>query len=126
MECPDCRFENPTEANFCNACGTKLTSATSALTALNEKIDKIQRYLPQGLTQKILSQKDSIEGERKQVTVLFCDLVGFSSMSEKLGLEGTYSIMDQVMELLIHKVHDYGGTVMIMKLLKRQRLRRKR
>jgi class 3 adenylate cyclase len=67
--------------------------------------------LPQGLTEKILSQKDKIEGERKQVTVLFCDLVGFTSMSEKLGPEYSYSTMDQVLEILIHKVHDYGGTV---------------
>ena len=111
MKCPNCQFDIPDGSNFCNKCGSSLTSATSVLTALNEKIDKIQRYLPQGLTEKILDQKDKIEGERKQVTVLFCDLVGFTSMSEKLGPEDTYSIMDQVLEILIHKVHDYGGTV---------------
>ena len=111
MKCPECQIENPEDANFCNKCGIKLTSETSVLTALNEKIDKIQRYLPQGLTEKILDQKDRIEGERKQVTVLFCDLVGYTSMSAKLGPEETYSIMDKVLEILIHKVHDYGGTV---------------
>jgi class 3 adenylate cyclase/tetratricopeptide (TPR) repeat protein len=79
--------------------------------SFDEKIDKIQRYLPKGLTDKILSQKDKIEGERKQVTVMFCDMEAFTSFTEKLGPEEAYSIMDQVYEIMIHKVHDYEGTV---------------
>jgi class 3 adenylate cyclase/tetratricopeptide (TPR) repeat protein len=72
---------------------------------------KIQKYLPQGLTEKILAQKNRIEGERKQVTVLFCDIVGFTSLSERIGHEEVYSLMDQVFGVLIHQVHAYGGTV---------------
>jgi predicted ATPase/class 3 adenylate cyclase len=79
--------------------------------SFNEKIDKIQRYLPKGLTEKILSQRDKIEGERKQVTVMFCDMEGFTSLSERLNPEEVYDIVDQVYELLIHKVHNYEGTV---------------
>jgi len=79
--------------------------------SFDEKLDKIQRYLPKGLTDKILSQKDKIEGERKQVTVMFCDMEGFTSLVEKIGPEEAYTIMDQVYEILIHKVHDYEGTV---------------
>ena len=52
--------------------------------SFDEKIDKIQRYLPKGLTEKILAQRDRIEGERKQVTVMFCDMEGFTSLSEML------------------------------------------
>ncbi|UCF85588.1 MAG: AAA family ATPase, partial [Desulfobacteraceae bacterium] len=55
--------------------------------------------------------RDRIEGERKQVTVMFADMEGFTQLSEKLGPEEAYSIMDQVYEILIHKVHDYEGTV---------------
>jgi len=79
--------------------------------SLDEKLAKIQRYLPKGLTEKILAQRGKIEGERKQVTVLFCDMEGFTGLSERLGPEEAYSIMDQVYEILIHKVHDYEGTV---------------
>jgi class 3 adenylate cyclase/tetratricopeptide (TPR) repeat protein len=79
--------------------------------SFDEKLDKIQRYLPKGLTKKILSQRDRIEGERKQVTVMFCDMEGFTSLSESLGPEEAYGVMDQVYEILIHKVHDYEGTV---------------
>ena len=53
--------------------------------SFDEKLTKIQKYLPKGLTEKILSQKDGIEGERKQVTVMFCDMEGFTPMSELLG-----------------------------------------
>jgi len=72
---------------------------------------KIQCYLPKGLTEKILAQRGKIEGERKQVTVIFCDMEGFTALSERLGPEEAYSMMDQVYEILIHKVHDYEGTV---------------
>src|SRR6056297_2061397 len=78
---------------------------------LENKIDKIQRYMPQGLTEKILAQKCKIEGERKQVTVMFCDMVGYTALSEEIGPEDAYSIMDQVYEILIYKVHEFGGTV---------------
>jgi class 3 adenylate cyclase/tetratricopeptide (TPR) repeat protein len=77
----------------------------------DEKLKKIQKYLPSGITEKILSQRDKIEGELKQVTVMFCDMKGFTPLSEKLGPEAIYAIMDQVYEILIHKVHDYEGTV---------------
>jgi class 3 adenylate cyclase/tetratricopeptide (TPR) repeat protein len=101
-------------AEFCNKCGHDLRKPSEAppkdLT-FDEKLTKIQKYLPKGLTEKILSQKDRIEGERKRVTVMFADMEGFTSLSERLGPEEAYTIMDQVYEILIHKVHDYEGTV---------------
>ncbi len=139
MKCPECQFENPEGANFCNQCGKKIeltcqecgrvnppgsrfcnecghklslpSEPSPKDLSLDEKLEKIQRYLPKGLTEKILAQRGKIEGERKQVTVLFCDMEGFTALSEKLGPEEAYSIMDQVYEILIHKVHDYEGTV---------------
>jgi class 3 adenylate cyclase/tetratricopeptide (TPR) repeat protein len=139
MECPKCQSENLQEAKFCGKCGAKLSLVCTQCSyentpgnnfciecghdlslpsepvprelSFDEKIDKIQRYLPKGLTEKILSQRDKIEGERKQVTVMFCDMEGYSQLSERLGPEEAYGIMDQVYEILIHKVHDYEGTV---------------
>jgi hypothetical protein len=101
-------------AEFCNKCGHKLSLPPETPPkdlSFDEKLTKIQRYLPKGLTEKILSQKDRIEGERKQVTVMFADMEGFTSLSERLGPEEAYTIMDQIYEILIHKVHDYEGTV---------------
>ena len=112
--CPNCKFGNPSEYEFCGKCGYKLSVAAEISTkelSFDEKLAKIQKYLPKGLTEKILSQRDRIEGERKQVTVMFCDMEGFTRLSEKLGPEDAYTIMDKVYEILIHKVHDYEGTV---------------
>ena len=139
MKCPKCQYENPEVANFCVKCGGKLeilcpecgfgnepgfrfcakcghnltipSESVPKDLSLDEKLEKIQKYLPRGITEKILAQKDRIEGECKQVTVMFCDMEGFTGLSEKIDPEEVYSIMDQVYEILIHKVHDYEGTV---------------
>jgi len=139
MKCPKCQTENPDLKKFCRECGAKLTFLCSQCNAevipgdkfcgdcghnltqpseappkelsFDEKIEKIQKYLPKGLTEKILSQRDRIEGENKLVTVMFADMEGFTPLVEKLGPEEAYSIMDQIYEILIHKVHDYEGTV---------------
>jgi hypothetical protein len=107
MKCPKCQHENPEDARFRMGCGNKLTlpsESPSLELSFDEKLNKIQRYLPKGLTEKVLSQKDKIEGERKQVTVMFCDMEGFTPLVEKLGPEEAYSLMDQVYEILIHQV----------------------
>jgi class 3 adenylate cyclase/tetratricopeptide (TPR) repeat protein len=112
--CPQCNFGNPSEYEFCGKCGNQLSiSSEIAVKELtfDEKLTKIQKYLPKGLTEKILSQRERIEGERKLVTVMFCDMEGFTQLSEKISPEDLYIIMDKVYEILIHKVHDYEGTV---------------
>lgn len=114
LACPNCGTITPAGSKFCLECGQKLTGAAPEppkAQPLESKLTRIQKYLPRGLAEKILAQKDRIEGERKQVTVMFCDLEGFTPMVEKLGPEDAYLIMDKVYEILIHKVHDYEGTV---------------
>jgi len=139
MKCPACQFDNREGAQFCKECGKKLELLCPSCghpnqpgskfcdecgynlafpkepprkeLSFDEKIAKIQKYLPGGLTEKILAQREKIEGERKQVTVMFCDMEGYTGLTEKLGPEEAYSMMDQVYEILIHKVHDYEGTI---------------
>ncbi|NIQ90373.1 MAG: zinc-ribbon domain-containing protein [Gammaproteobacteria bacterium] len=86
LKCPECGSEIEGTEKFCGECGHNLTTPSEPVAkelSFDEKIDKIQRYLPKGLTEKILSQRDRIEGERKQVTVMFCDMEGFTSLSER-------------------------------------------
>jgi class 3 adenylate cyclase/tetratricopeptide (TPR) repeat protein len=112
--CPQCGNMNPPGSRFCNECGHDLTSAAEPIAkplSFDDKLGKLQRYLPGGLTEKILSQRGKIEGEHRQVTVMFCDMEGFTPLSEKLGEEKVYSVMDELFNILIHKVHYYGGTV---------------
>jgi len=114
MKCPECRHENLEGANFCSQCGTALTTTSRDVLparSFDDKFARIQRYLPQGLTEKILSQRDRIEGERRHVTVMFCDMEGFTPLVERLGAEIAYTVMDEVYEILIRHVHDYEGTI---------------
>ncbi len=114
LVCPKCRNLNPPESKFCTECGysSSLLAAPPAQdVSAEEKLRKIGKYLPNGLTEKILAQKDRIEGERRQVTIMFVEMEGFTSLTEKLGPEGTLTFMDQVFEILIHEIHHYGGTV---------------
>ena len=99
---------------FCGECGHPLSAPSKPTPkdlTFDEKIAKIQKYLPGNLTEKILSQRERIEGERKQVTVLFTDMAGYTSMSEKLDPEEAFGLMEQVYEILIRTVNEYGGTV---------------
>ena len=112
--CPRCNFSNPIQFKFCGECGFNLLTPTELLPrdlSFDEKLTKIQKYLPRGITERIWSNLDKIEGERKQVAVMFSDMEGFTPLAEKIGPEEAYAIMDQVYEILIHKVHDYEGTV---------------
>ena len=114
LTCPKCQFKNIPYDKFCGDCGHNLTQPSPTILkelSFEEKIAKIQKYLPSGITEKILSQWDRIEGEKRQVTVLFCDMKDFTSLSEMFDPETMYAMMDQVYEILIHKVHDYEGTV---------------
>ncbi len=119
MKCPFCQFENPEGSKYCNECSCRLAYSLASISkdvslkdlSSDEILHKVRRYLPEGLTEKILAQKDKIEGERKQVTVMFCDMVGFTAFVDELGPEAGYVIMDQVYEILIHKVREYGGTI---------------
>jgi class 3 adenylate cyclase len=114
LTCPQCGNILPPDSGFCDECGFQLIPSSEAAPkalSFDEKLSKIQKYLPRGLTEKILSQRDRIEGERKPVTVMFCDMAGYTPLSEQLGPEEAYAIMDNVYEILIHKVHDDEGTV---------------
>jgi hypothetical protein len=116
LVCPGCNAMIPLGRKFCGECGQSLTTPTESAPpkdlSYDEKLSKLQKYLPSGLTEKILSQRNKIEGERRQVTIMFVDMKGFTPLTEQLGPEETFFLMDQVYELMIHKVHEYEDTVM--------------
>ncbi len=88
LRCPSCNMALPIDAKFCNECGHKLSLLSEVPPkglSFDEKLNKIQKYLPKRLAEKILSQKDRIEGERKQVTVLFSDMEGFTKFMNMRG-----------------------------------------
>ena len=70
-----------------------------------------QSYTPKHLAERILTSKTALEGERKQVTVLFCDIVESTRLAEQLDPEAMHELMDRALRLMEGAVHRYEGTV---------------
>ena len=68
-------------------------------------------YTPQYLAEKILTSRSALEGERKQVTVLFCDLANSTAIAERIGPEAMHTLLNRFFELALDDVHRYEGTI---------------
>jgi class 3 adenylate cyclase len=68
-------------------------------------------YTPRHLAEKILTSRSALEGERKQVTVLFCDLANSTAIAEKIGAENMHTLLNRFFELALNEVHRYEGTI---------------
>jgi predicted ATPase/class 3 adenylate cyclase len=133
MKCPKCQFGNPEDINFCGKCGAKLEKICSHCNSLNPpqfkfcggcghelirvKEDplhgypKPESYTPKYLAEKILTSRAALEGERKQVTVLFADLKGSTELIAERDPEEARNLLDPVIEQMMEAVHHYEGTV---------------
>ena len=114
MKCLRCGFESAAEMLFCGKCGSGLTPScdpSGKTHPLEEQLARIRRYLPPALTKKILGQNDRIEGERRQVTVMFCDMKGFTPLAHQLGPEDTFALIERILGVMIRSVHQFEGTV---------------
>ena len=108
--CADCGFENPAGFKFCGQCGSNLAAASVAQTPI-EELGKLKSYVPGHLVEKMIQQSQALRGERRTVTVLFCDIKGFTAMSERLDPEDVYSIMDEIFRQFVEQVYRFEGTV---------------
>src|SRR5262249_2851518 len=97
----------PPGSRFCNKCGAPVIAETSAAT----RSPSPESYTPKHLAEKILTSKSALEGERKQVTVLFADLKGSMELLADRDPEEARKIIDPVLELMMEAVHRYEGTV---------------
>jgi class 3 adenylate cyclase len=97
----------PAGAKFCLECG-KPTGTAGTEPA---RFASPQSYPPKHLAEKTLSSKAALEGERKQVTVLFADLKGSMELLADRDPEEARKILDPVLERMIEAVHRYEGTV---------------
>jgi class 3 adenylate cyclase/tetratricopeptide (TPR) repeat protein len=68
-------------------------------------------YTPEHLATEVLRSRTAFEGERKQVTVLFCDLVGSTELADRVGPEAMHGLLRRFFELALAEVHRYGGTI---------------
>ena len=106
MKCERCQRENPAVAKFCMECGARLAAAAQDGARLAP-----QRYTPKHLSERILTTRSALEGERKQVTVLFADLKGSMELLGDRDPEEARRVLDAVVERMMEAVHRYEGTV---------------
>ena len=101
------RVELPGGARFCLQCG----QAVAGDTAAPMRSPAPETYTPKHLVEKILTSKAALEGERKQVTVLFADLKGSMELLADRDPEEARKLLDPVLERMMEAVHRYEGTV---------------
>jgi class 3 adenylate cyclase/tetratricopeptide (TPR) repeat protein len=132
MQCPRCQHENPPQSKFCFECGARLaltcgicgTEIPAGAKFCNQcgqpvalssppqpRFATPEAYTPRHLAEKILTSKAALEGERKQVTVLFADLKGSMELLADRDPEEARKILDPVLERMMEAVHRYEGTV---------------
>jgi class 3 adenylate cyclase len=109
LTCPQCGFVNEPADRFCGGCGRALSPAVPTPAPLQERPPVA--YTPKHLADKILTTRSALEGERKQVTVLFCDLANSTALATRLGPETMHRLLHQFFELGLGEVHRYEGTV---------------
>src|SRR5262245_38595348 len=131
MRCPACQQENPVGQKFCGGCGTRLASpcpscntpnppgqkfcgecgAALGQVATAQRFASPDAYTPKHLAERILTSRAALEGERKQVTVLFADLKGSMELLADRDPEEARKSLDPVVELMMESVHRYEGAV---------------
>src|SRR5262245_64433109 len=130
LRCPSCGHSNRLDRRFCTECGSRLGPTCAACGAAVERSEKFcgscgaplneptalaerspAAYTPKHLAEKILGSRSALEGERKQVTVLFADVKGSMELSEQVDPEEWHGIMDRFFAILSEGVHRFEGTV---------------
>ena len=134
MTCPRCQAENRDGREFCEECGAPLGTGlcavrrrpcagqakfcelcarppVTAAPAPARDSARPESYTPKHLAEKILTSKAALEGERKQVTVLFADLKGSMELLADRDPEEARKLLDPVLERMMEAVHRYEGTV---------------
>ena len=109
--CPACGASVPPGKKFCGACGAALGPAARSADAPADGFATPKAYTPAHLAERILKDRSALSGERKQVTVLFADVSGFTSLSEKLDPEDVHALINRAFELMLAEIHRYEGTV---------------
>ena len=96
MQCPSCGSEIRESAQFCEVCGARAPEEDSPLAHL---------------ANEIRARQAGLEGERKQVTILFADLVDSMELAQQIDPEDWRTIMDRFFQVLADGVHELEGTV---------------
>src|SRR5215510_135826 len=91
--------------------GATVSALPSAAVSAQVQDQAPLSYTPKHLADKILTTRSALEGERKQVTVLFCDIANSTPLAARLGPEAMHTLLNRFFELSLDEVHRYEGTI---------------
>ncbi len=126
--CPNCGQQNPQRNRFCGQCGNPLPSTCPACGAANPVGNRFCSMCGSALSTPAPPFRDAssspqqpmpsrsagsnlVERERRLVTILFCDLVGFTPLSERLDPEDVREIQTMYFGRMSKEIRQFGGTV---------------
>ena len=109
FDCPGCGTDLPAGAKFCLECGRPVASDSAAAGSPVERSPR--DYTPKHLADRILACKSALEGERKQVTVLFADVKGSMELAEQVDPEEWHQILERFFSILGEGVHRFEADV---------------
>ena len=118
MRCSRCNAENPVGMRFCGQCAAPLGGVCPACGAANPPENRfcgscaapLDAYHPPGFAEAA-PKAPGFAGELKQVSVLFCDIVGSTALTERLGAEAMHDLVNRFLEVSIAEIRRYDGTV---------------
>ncbi len=106
MRCPRCGVDNPAKNKFCGECGFPLKQPID-----KGRVEMVKQEIPESLVKKILYVRDTIEKEHRDVSVVFADISGFTSISESLDPEELTELMNKCFRKLGKMVYRYEGII---------------
>jgi class 3 adenylate cyclase len=110
MQCPRCQNETDAASRFCGHCGELLVRSCSAC---GTSLAAGARFCPQcGVAVAAAPPTPQrVSGERRQLTVMFCDLVGSTELSHRLDPEELRDVLAAYQSTCVHSVEQFGGHV---------------
>ena len=108
--CPGCGATAAAGSKFCDGCGTPLAAPAAQPTAAPH-FAAPDTDTPKHLAEKIRTSKAALEGERKQITVLFADVKGSLELIAERDPEDARELLDAVIQCMVDAVRKFGGTV---------------
>jgi len=109
--CANCGTELPLTARFCPHCAHPAAANAPSANRPQPNLQQVAEYTPKHLAEKILTSRAAIEGERKQVTVMFADVKGSMDLAGQLDAEAWHDLLDRFFAILAEGVHRFEGTV---------------
>ena len=97
MHCPQCGFDNESGAVQCARCGAALNADPAAQLAVAQAaLQRLRRYLPAVVADSVLYDQARLRGERREISVLFADVVNFTKLSVSLDAEAVFNLINDL------------------------------